>query len=103
MKNKLIIATCQFPVSRDIKKNTGYILKQLEAARDGNAVIAHFSESSLCGYAGIDFEFVGEQDHDLLLHSLELILKRCRELEIFSIIGGNHFEVGMKKPLTAYG
>ena len=56
MKDELIIATCQFPVSGDIKKNASIILKQMAQAKEKGADVSHFPESSLSGYAATDFE-----------------------------------------------
>lgn len=52
---RLKVATCQFPISPDVRKNLGYVARQLGAARDRDADVAHFPEGSLSGYAGIDF------------------------------------------------
>jgi predicted amidohydrolase len=47
MTRELIIATFQFPVSGDIKKNAAYILRQMTEAKEKGADISHFPESSL--------------------------------------------------------
>ena len=69
MTPELIIATCQFPVSGDIKKNAAYILRQMAEAKEKGADISHFPESSLSGYAGTDFKRYKRQDEDLRLGS----------------------------------
>ena len=56
MNRELVIATCQFPVSGDIQTNKAHIIKQLKQSKNRGADIAHFPESSLSGYAGIDFK-----------------------------------------------
>ena len=71
MERELIVATCQFPVSADIGRNRSYILKQMAAAKSQGAEVAHFSESSLSGYAGMDFESYESQDGACLHSSLE--------------------------------
>jgi predicted amidohydrolase len=92
MKRKLNIATCQFPVSRHIKKNLAFILRQIEYAKQKKAEMVHFSESSLSGYAGIDFYDYAEVDEELLKLSLKQIIDLSAKLKIWVIIGGHHFE-----------
>ena len=98
MKRELIIATCQFPVSADIKKNNSYILKQLTEAKEKGAEVAHFSESSLSGYAGIDFMDFEAQDQTLLKSSLEKTAERAARLKIWVIVGGHHFDRKNEQP-----
>ena len=76
MNHELIIATCQFPVSGDIKRNASYILRQMAEAKQKGADVSHFPESSLSGYAGTDFKRYKSQDEALRLGSLEKIIKR---------------------------
>lgn len=47
---KVTVATCQFPVSADLRSNALYILKQMRVAKKRGAHIAHFCEGSLSGY-----------------------------------------------------
>ena len=91
MKHQLIIATCQFPVSADIKRNASYILRQMAEAKAKGADVSHFPESSLSGYAGTDFKRFKSQDETLLLGSLEKIIQLSSELKIWVIVGSHHF------------
>jgi predicted amidohydrolase len=52
---KSIVATCQFPVSEDIRRNARHILRQLAVTKDSGATVAHFPECGPSGYAGADF------------------------------------------------
>ena len=52
---KLAVATCQFPVDADIRRNGRYVLRQMRAAADQGAHVAHFPEACVSGYAGSDF------------------------------------------------
>ncbi len=63
---KLKIATSQFPVSADIKKNTRHILRQMQTGKDKGADVIHFPEAALSGYAGVDLESYEGFDWDLL-------------------------------------
>ncbi|MBW2514419.1 MAG: carbon-nitrogen hydrolase family protein [Deltaproteobacteria bacterium] len=98
MKNHLVIATCQFPVSADIDKNAACIMKQMASARDHGADVAHFSESSLSGYAGIDFKRINKQHSVILQGALDKISDLASKLELWAIIGGHQFEGRQKKP-----
>ena len=50
----LRVATCQFSVEPDVEHNCHWVLKQMEQASREGAQIAHFSESALSGYLGVD-------------------------------------------------
>jgi deaminated glutathione amidase len=52
---KLRVATCQFPIGSDVRKNLEYVARQIRTARDRGADVAHFPEACLSGYAGADF------------------------------------------------
>ena len=52
---KLKIATCQFPVDRDVERNCGFVLQQMASAKKRGADVVHFCETCLSGYAGIEF------------------------------------------------
>lgn len=62
IKGKLIIATCQHPVSGNIKSNLAAIVKLARVAKSKKADIAHFSESNLTGYAALDFRKIKHDD-----------------------------------------
>ena len=98
MKRKLTIATCQFPVSGDIKKNASYILRQMAEAKEKGADVSHFPESSLSGYAGTDFMRYSRKDETLRLGLLERIIQRSSELKIWAIVGSHHFAANAKLP-----
>ena len=78
MKNRLVIATCQFPVSADISKNRTYILNQMTDAAKQNADVAHFSESCLTGYPGIDFSRIDRMNDSRMREELEKISAPAR-------------------------
>ena len=52
---KLTVATCQYPVDSDMHRNLQYGSRQIRAAKDRGAHVAHFPEACLSGYAGVDF------------------------------------------------
>jgi deaminated glutathione amidase len=98
MKRELIIATCQFPVSADIKRNASYILRQMAEAKEKGADVSHFPESSLSGYAGTDFKRFNSRAETRLPGFLKKIMKRSSELKIWTIVGSHHFEGNHKRP-----
>lgn len=98
MKRELVVATCQFPVSGNIKKNLSFILKLVTNAQKKGADLAHFSESSLSGYAGTDFKDLADQDEALLKQSLEQIAKLSARLNIWVIVGSHHYEGANEQP-----
>ena len=98
MKPELTIATCQFPVSGDIKRNASYILRQMAEAKERGADISHFPESSLSGYAGTDFKQYKSRDEVLRLDSLEKIIQLSAELKIWTLVGSHHFSGKNKLP-----
>ena len=76
---KLTIATCQFPISVNIKKNYDYIVKQVKEAKRKNAHVVHFPETCLSGYAGTDFASHDDYDWDTLLHYAKKVLDLAKE------------------------
>jgi predicted amidohydrolase len=94
----LCVATCQFPVSEDIRSNTRYVLRQLGAAKQRGAHVAHFCEGSLSGYAGTDFDSFRGFDWGLLRESTLRVLARARELRMWALLGSAHRLSGRHKP-----
>ena len=50
------LAICQFPVSRNISRNSKRIRGQMEEASQLGADVAHFPEAALSGYASMDLD-----------------------------------------------
>lgn len=95
---KLTVATCQFPVSADIRANARYVLRQMGQAKERGARIAHFCEGSLSGYAGTDFPSFAGMDWDLLEECADEILAAARRLGIWVLLGSSHRLSGRRKP-----
>ena len=49
-EERLKVATCQFPVSGDIKSNADHVKRFIKEAARNKADIVHFSEAALSGY-----------------------------------------------------
>ena len=101
MPGRLIVATCQYPVDRDIGKNLSNTLMQIETARSRGADIAHFSECSLSGYAGIDFGNIWDQDEQLLDDAFAEVKEKARKLGLWVILGSHYFAQGHDKPYNS--
>ncbi len=95
---KLTIATCQFPVDRDISRNTNYILRQMRQSHREGAHVVHFSELALSGYAGVEFRSMKEMDWDRLSAATGRILGEARRRKLWVILGSTHPLTGRNKP-----
>jgi len=95
---KLSVATCQFPVSADIRRNLDYVVRQMQSAAKRGARVAHFCECSLSGYAGADFASYRGYDWSLLEECTQRVLERAGELGIWVMLGSTHRLSGRNKP-----
>ena len=95
---RLTVATCQFPVDPDIRRNLRYVSRQIRTAKDRGAHVAHFPEASLSGYAGVDFPSHEGFDWTLLRECTQRVLDLARQLSIWVILGSAHRLTGDHKP-----
>ena len=95
---RLTVATCQFPVDSDIRRNLRYVSRQIRTAKDRGAHVAHFPEASLSGYAGVDFPSYEGFDWALLRECTQRVLDLARQLRIWVILGSTHRLTGQHKP-----
>jgi predicted amidohydrolase len=95
---RLTVATCQFPVDPDIRRNLRYVSRQIRTAKDRGAHVAHFPEASLSGYAGVDFPSHEGFDWTLLRECTLRVLDLARQLRIWVILGSTHRLTGDHKP-----
>jgi predicted amidohydrolase len=86
----LTVATCQFPVSADARRNADWIAAQLEEAARRGARVAHFPEGALSGYAAADFETFTGYDWDALAQATDRVRARTAELGIWVVAGSAH-------------
>ena len=56
----LVLATCQFPIQKEIEKNLSYIIRQLKQSKEQGAHLVHFSEACLSGYLGSEVKSAKE-------------------------------------------
>jgi deaminated glutathione amidase len=95
---RLHIATCQFPVSADVRANGDWVRRQMREAKGQGAELAHFPECALSGYAGADHPSLENFDWDLLRAETESILALARELGLWVVLGSTHPLTGAHKP-----
>ena len=95
---KLTIATCQFPVSSDIRSNARYVRKQVREAKDRGADVVHFPETCLSGYVGVNFSSYEGFDWAALSECTEMLIKEFGEQQIWGILGSTHRSTGRHKP-----
>lgn len=87
---KLLLATCQFPVSADVAANAEWIRKQLRQAHALDADVVHFPECALSGYAGVDHKTLDDFDWPKQREQLESILSLADELDLWVVLGCAH-------------
>ena len=97
-EGKILVATCQFPVSSKISMNAAWIRKQMRDAKESQADIVHFSEVALSGYAGVDRESM--DDYNWKEHAAELdsIRALAKELRLWVVLGAVHRLTEPNKP-----
>ena len=97
-RGKLKLATCQFPVSADVRANGRRIRDQIRKAHGQGADLIHFPECALSGYAGVDHKSLKDFDWGLLRSETESVLALARELKVWVVLGSTHRLSGGHKP-----
>ena len=99
-EEKLKIATCQFPVSGDIKSNANYIERFIKEAALNKADIVHFSEAALSGYPPKDIPSFQNFNWDDLRAETYDIMSLAQKHNIWVILGSAHYISENEKPLN---
>jgi len=86
----LKIATCQFPVSANIRRNAAAIERQLVAAAKKCAQVVHFPECALSGYAGVDFHDWTGFEWELLAEETRRIIGLAKSHGVWLLLGSTH-------------
>lgn len=94
----LKIATCQFAVSRDIRRNGRQICEFLRKASKARADIVHFPECALSGYVGTDFPSFDGYNWDLLKEETLKIMAMAGKLRLWVVLGSTHKLSESNKP-----
>ncbi len=92
------VATCQFSVCGDIKRNAAQIRRQIQQAKKQRADVVHFPECALSGYAGTDFDSWDGFDWDALTLETQAICHLAREENVWVILGSSHRLTGEHLP-----
>lgn len=95
---KIRIASCQFPVSANIKDNFRYIEGQMIEASLKKADVVHFPECALSGYPGSDFQNFDNFNWDELHRLTDSVLLLADKLNIWVMLGSLHKLSGTNKP-----
>lgn len=95
---KLKIASCQFPVSADIRENYRWIESQVLEAKLKKADVVHFPECALSGYPGSDMKTLENFKWDELFSATDSLKALAKELKIWIVLGSMHRLSGSNKP-----
>lgn len=87
---KLVLATCQFQIEKQVKKNLASITRQMRYAKKHGAHLVHFSEACLSGYLGAELKSSREVKWDEVHQAMEEILELAAELKLWAVVGCNH-------------
>lgn len=95
---RIRIASCQFPVSADIRSNYRFIEAQITEAKIKKADIVHFPECALSGYPGTDMQTMENFDWTLLHQMTDSVCAVAGKLKIWVVLGSLHRLGGNNKP-----
>jgi deaminated glutathione amidase len=95
---KIRIASCQFPISSNIRENLQWIEGQMIEAKLKKAEIVHFPECALSGYAGADMKSLDNYNWNDLHQAVDSVLVLAKKLNLTVILGSMHKLSGSNKP-----
>ena len=87
---KLVVASCQFPISENISENYEWIKNQIIEAKLKKAEVVHFPECALSGYLGVDMQSLEEFDWNKLNEATDSVLSLAKQLKIWVLLGSIH-------------
>ena len=106
---RIVVATCQFPVTTDVKANAAHIRRQIKLAAARGADVAHFPELAItgCGYTHRKTEAWKTAwqrfDWAQIRAETETIRQACRDNRIWAVVGSSHcFEPAERPTNCAY-
>lgn len=94
----LTVAGCQFSVEADIAHNRDCVLAQIEEAAQRGARVAHFCETALTGYAGVDIPDAKSIDWEKLRAAMTTICLAAARCKIWVLLGSTHRLTGDHLP-----
>lgn len=95
---KMRVASCQFPVSADLKSNYKFITDQMIEAKLKKADVVHFSECALSGYPGVDMQSLNNFNWSELHRMTDSVISLADKLNLWVILGSLHKLSGTNKP-----
>jgi len=95
---RLRVASCQFPVTGDIRRNASYIRRYLARAAEAGAHLLHTSEACLSGYANKDVPSFAGYDWGLLRQETARLRALTAELGLWLVLGSAHYLDEATKP-----
>ena len=87
---KLVLASCQFQIDRDVDTNRRSIERQMRSAAAKGAQLVHFSEACLSAYLGNELRTVREVNWDQVRASMTSIMALARKLRLWVVVGSSH-------------
>ena len=87
---KMVVASCQFPISSNISENYKWISQQVIEAKLKKADVVHFAECALSGYPGVDLHTLDNFNWDLLYEKTDSIIHLAKQLKIWIVLGSMH-------------
>lgn len=97
-KDKLRVASAQFPVSGNVTANADCIRKFMKQASDAGAHLLHTSEACLAGYAGTDIPSFAGYDWNLLRKETSDLCRLTQDLQLWLVLGSAHYLDEKTKP-----
>ncbi|HIJ70456.1 MAG TPA: carbon-nitrogen hydrolase family protein [Planctomycetes bacterium] len=97
-KGVIKVATCQFAVGADIKRNSRRVCAYLDKARKAKADIVHFPECALSGYASVDYKTFDGYDWDLLKKEAQKVIALVGKLRLWVVLGSAYRLTEPNKP-----
>lgn len=97
-KDKLRVASCQFPVSGDVTENARQIREFMRRGAKAGAHLLHTSEASLSGYAGVDLRSFAGYDWALLRKETSVLRELAKALNLWLVLGSAHYLDAETKP-----
>jgi predicted amidohydrolase len=87
---KIRVATCQFAVTGNARRNAAMVRRQMKKAKSMGAEMVHFSESALTGYGGKEILSWDGYDWDVLRTETESVCELARKEKVWVIVGSAH-------------
>ncbi|MCJ8329101.1 MAG: carbon-nitrogen hydrolase family protein [Lentisphaeria bacterium] len=91
------VATCQFGITTNVRKNSEIIQRQIIQAKAKGADLAHFPETAVTGYPFGRSKFTGF-DWDLIQEETRTIMKLAKKERIWVALGSAHQLTGKRMP-----